>query len=304
MRVTVAAPAKVNLWLSVGPPQASGYHDISTLFCALDLGDTVVLRKRDPDEGTALEVGFAPPLEAVPDLGPEDSNLALRAARLFLERAGLAETAHIQLIKRIPAGGGLGGGSSDAGSVLRALCRMHPRMVSTEELMELAASVGSDVPFFAHGAPLAHGAGRGERLTALSPLPPRAVVLVLPGFPVATGDAYGWLDQDRGEEPAGSPASRTPPPDGEETGLGGLSWSRVAERATNDFEGPVFGRHPELGQLRDSLRDRGARPALLAGSGSTVFGIFEESDTAEAAARALRSEYPDHRVILTRTRSR
>lgn len=300
MRVTVAAPAKVNLWLRVGPPQPSGYHDLSTLFCCLELADTVVLRKRRPDDDGALELACAPPLEAVPDLGPEESNLVVRAARSFLERAGVEEAMHIQLIKRIPAGGGLGGGSSDAGSVLRALRRMHPGAVGDEELLDVAASLGSDVPFFLQGFPLAQGAGRGERLTPARTLPPRPVVLIIPPFAVSTAEAYGWLDLDRGDSPEAQEALQ------EERHGGGpeLTWDDVADRARNDFEGPVFARHPELGDLRDSLRALGARPALLAGSGSTVFGVFAGGPAAEEAVRTLRAEYPDHGVILTGTRTR
>lgn len=300
MRVTVAAPAKVNLWLRVGPPQPSGYHDLSTLFCALDLADTLVLRKRPPEEEGLLEVTCAPPLESIPDLGPEASNLVVRAARSFLERAGIEEAMHIQLIKRIPAGGGLGGGSSDGGSVLRALRRMYPGTVGDEELLEVAAGLGSDVPFFLRGLPLARGAGRGERLTAAGTLPPRPVVLVIPPFPVSTAEAYEWLDEDRGDSPGVREELQ------EERHGGGLelTWEQVAARAGNDFEGPVFGRHPELGDLRDALRALGARPALLAGSGSTVFGVFADGPSAEEAVRSLRAEYPDHGVILTGTRTR
>lgn len=300
MRVTVAAPAKVNLWLHVGSRENSGFHSLSTLFCALDLADTVVLRKRDPTDVTGLDASFAPPLEALPELGPETSNLAVRAARLFLERAGVKGGVHIHLVKRIPAGAGLGGGSSDAGAVLRALRRMYPRGVDDDEFLEIAVAVGSDVPFFIQRAPLAHGSGRGERLTPVAPLPPRPVVLVLPPFPIHTGEAYGWLDLDRGgAQDSDAAAAALGGPAGSD-----VTWEQVADRAANDFEGPVFDRHPELRELRDALRDRAARPALLAGSGSTVFGVFKDTGSAEAAARSLRSEYPDHRVILTGTRAR
>lgn len=301
MKITIAAPAKVNLWLRVGPPQPTGYHDLSTLFCALDLADTVVLRKRKTGRDTELEVRAAPPLPAVPDLGPVEANLAVRAARSFVERSGSADPVHIELVKRIPTGGGLGGGSSDAGAVLRALRRLYPRALGVDELLEIATAVGSDVPFFLQGTPLAHGAGRGEELTPLRPLPPRPVVLIIPPFPVATAEAYRWLDQDRGE----SASSGATAPITEYGPAGsGLTWEQVGERAVNDFEAPVFGRLPELGALRDELRTRGARPALLAGSGSTVFGVFSDGQAAHEAARGMRAEYPDHRVVVTGTRTR
>lgn len=301
MRVTVAAPAKVNLWLRVGPREPSGFHGISTLFCALDLADTVVLRRPDSTDAAGVETSFAPPLETLPDLGPPDANLAVRAARAFVERAGVSEVPHVTLVKRIPSGGGLGGGSSDAGAVLRALRRMHPDSLTGEELTRIAADIGSDVPFFVLGSPLAHGAGRGERLMATHPLPPRPLVLVLPPFPVNTADAYRWLDESRGGEAAGSPeVARELNP----SGTARLTWAQVAAEARNDFEAPVFERHPGLRDVRDRLRSLGARPALLAGSGSTVFGVFADADAAHAAARALRAEHPEHRVLLTATRTR
>jgi 4-diphosphocytidyl-2-C-methyl-D-erythritol kinase len=303
VKITIAAPAKVNLWLRVGPPDGSGYHPLSTLFCALDVADTVVLGQRGSPDDPHLETAVAPPLEDIPDLGPADANLAVQAARAFLQRAGKEDALgpKIRLVKRIPAGGGLGGGSSDAGAVLRAMRRLHPRSPAADEILEIAGELGSDVPFFVLGVPLAHGTGRGERLTPLPPLPPRTVVLVLPPFAVGTRDAYRWLDEDRGD------AAVPPPPldpEADLTARAALSWDDVAELATNHFEGPVFHRHPELRAVRDALRELGARPALLAGSGSTVFGVFADPDRARAAARSLRSSHPDHRVLLTSTRTR
>jgi len=301
VRITIAAPAKVNLWLRVGPPESSGFHSISTLFCALDLAHMVVLRRAATADAAAVSASFAPPLEALPELGPPDRNLAVRAAQAFAQRAGTGDAPYIELVKRIPSGGGLGGGSSDAGAVLRAMRRMHPRAMSAEDLMEIAAAIGSDVPFFAHGTPLALGAGRGDRLTPVPPLPPRSVVLVLPPFSVSTADAYRWLDQAREGHVEGDLAHRPlagldgPPPS---------TWDDVADVAANDFEIPVFQRHPELRDIRDALRSLGARPALLAGSGAAVFGVFADAAVADAALAALRSEHPGWRVLHTGTRSR
>lgn len=295
MRVTIAAPAKVNLWLRVGDSDASGYHHLHTLFCALDLADTLTLSAGGsgaPD----LQVGHAPPLAATPDLGPVSENLVVRAARAFIERTGIAAAPRLQLIKRIPAGGGLGGGSSDAAAVLRALARLHPAALQPEELLALAGTLGSDVPFFAAGRPLAVGTGRGERLDPLPALPARPVVIVIPPFPISTADAYAWLDADRTGEPARAP--------GDGRAEGAASWAEVQRVATNDFEGPVFRRHPVLRELRDALNDQGAAPALLAGSGSTLFGVFPETRDAQRAAAALRDRDPALRVVVTATRTR
>ena len=290
----MAAPAKVNLWLRVGAPEADGFHPIDTLFCALHLADSVVLRhgaEADPD----LKVGCASPLRRVPDLGPVEDNLAVRAARAFMDRAGLARGPEIRLVKRIPVGAGLGGGSSDAAAVLRGLSRLHPDTLALSELMEVAAELGSDVPFFLAGGPLAYGHGRGQRLTQLPPLPGRPVVVAIPPFAVATGQAYGWLDEDRAEAPPLPDAGEYPHQ---------VDWPLIAERSANDFEASVFHRHPELVSLRNTLWDQGARVALLAGSGSTVFGVFEHLEKAEVAASTIQASDPEIRTVVTRTRMR
>ena len=298
MRITLAAPAKVNLRLRVGRRQANGFHPLDTLFCSLHLADSVMVR---PGKGTepVLDAGHASPLAGPPEMGPAEQNLAIRAARAFMARTGLDAAPEIRLVKRIPAGAGLGGGSSDAAAVLRALRRLHPGRLDAGDLMALGAELGSDVPFFAMGAPFAHGTGRGERLAALTPLPARPVVVVIPDFAVATAEAFRWLDEDRGR--AGTEAADVPeqPVHGTQ-----LTWDAIAEEAVNHFEDPVFRRHPRLRAIRDRLREAGARPALLSGSGSTVFGVFDDGVGAREAAEGLRQADPSLRVLVTRTRTR
>ena len=297
MRVIVAAPAKVNLWLRVGPPNEAGYHDLDTLFCGLDLADTVTLSTDHGDPDTVLELRHAEPLEALPDLGPPDENLAVRAARAFGERTGLDVRPRIELVKRIPAGGGLGGGSSDAAAVLRALNRLYPRALSPDALMELARGLGSDVPFFAASRPLARGAGRGDRLRVLPALPPRPVVLLMPELAIPTPAAYRWVDEER----AGRTVADVDP---EPAGDGPPTWEDVVGRAANDFEPAIFGRYPVLEEMHAALRDHGARPALLAGSGSSIFGVFDDTHVAAAAAGAVRARWPGLRIVRTATRAR
>lgn len=295
MRITVAAPAKVNLWLRVGDRDAAGFHSIDTLFCSLELADTVTIRAgKDPTP--SLDVSHARPLTGPPVLGPVRGNLAVRAATAFMERAGIDTGPAIQLVKRIPVGAGLGGGSSDAAAVLRAMARLHPDAPAGPELMEIGAALGSDVPFFVRGAPAALGTGRGERLATVPPLPARYVVLAIPEFAVATAEAYRWLDEDRPHTPGLSHGS----------GGGSMEtdWDIVTRQAVNDFEGPVFRRHPRLAALRDALRDCGAQIALLAGSGSTVFGVFDDRKAARAAAATLRAADRMVRALVTRTRVR
>ncbi len=292
MTVTLDAPAKVNLLLRVGPPGDDGYHPLATLFCALDLADSVQVAPDAPD-GPGLDVSFGPPVQAPPELGDPARNLAARAARGFLALAGLPDTAmpRIRLTKRIPAAAGLGGGSSDAAAVLRALDRLYPEAVEADDLAALAARLGADVPFFLLGSPFARATGRGDRLVPVPPLPPRPVVLLLPGFGIATADAYRWLDSDRGTD---TPLPAEPPvPE---------SWAGVAAMAVNDLEAPVFARYPSLRRIRDALRDLGAETALMAGSGSSVFGVFANAAGAEEAVDRLRAD-PAVVVVLTATRS-
>ena len=286
MRERERAPAKVNLRLRVHERESSGYHRLETLFCALELADEITLDVSDGG-GVSLDVEG-------PDLGPPEANLAVRAAVAFLEAAGVPRSVSIRLKKRIPAGGGLGGGSSDAAAVLRCLDRMLPGAVAPDSLVEIARQLGSDVPFLLSGETLALGAGRGDVLTAAPPLPSVPVLLVFPPFPVSTAAAYGWLDQDRGEAgpTAAGPGPAPAPP---------ASWREAARDALNDFEGPVFRRHPLLADVRNVLAESGAMIALLAGSGSTLFGVFPDEEGVEAATAALRARAPETALVRTRT---
>lgn len=286
--VVAAAPAKVNLRLKVHEREPSGYHRIQTVFCALELADELEVAV-DAGRGVVLDVEG-------PDLGPADKNLAVRAAAAFLHRAGVERRVRIALRKRIPAGAGLGGGSSDAAAVLRALDRLLPDTLDEDRLHEVGRSIGSDVPFFLSGAPLAGGTGRGDVLAPLPPLPSRPVLLLIPPFPVSTSEAYRWLDEDRERAVVTTDGAA---PDGARP----ASWDDAVRQACNDFEGPVFRRHPELRALREALAEAGALVALLSGSGSTVFGVFAGEDEARDAIRRVRTASPGTGVRLTATRS-
>lgn len=288
--LTLAAPAKVNLLLRVRERESSGYHRLQTVFCALDLSDELQL-VLDPEPGVRLTVEGA-------RLGDPEDNLVVRAARAWLAEARPPAASDwrgitARLTKRIPHGGGLGGGSSDAAATLRGLNALVPGRVPESRLADMGKALGSDVPFFLAGTALSWAEGYGERLSPLPPLPPRPVVLAVPPFRISTPAAYAWLDADRrGLGPFdGEPG----PPSG---------WSDLEARAVNDFERSVFRRHPELRALRDRLRRSGAAPALLSGSGSTVFGVFEREARAEAAAETMQREAPGVGVVLTRTAAR
>ncbi|MDF1505979.1 hypothetical protein PYV61_23705, partial [Roseisolibacter sp. H3M3-2] len=180
----VVAQAKVNLFLRVLAREDSGYHQLETLFQRLELGDDVTVRVGV--RGRSLDCGGA-------DLGPVERNLAWRAAEAYRAATGWPDGHAIEIRKRIPVGGGLGGGSADAGAVLRALGALAATPLAADGLLGLAAPLGADVPFLTAEAPLALAWGRGERMLALPPLPARPVWLALSDAGVPTAWAFGAL---------------------------------------------------------------------------------------------------------------
>jgi 4-diphosphocytidyl-2-C-methyl-D-erythritol kinase len=271
------AHAKINLILRVLAREASGFHTLETLFARLAIGDVVTVRVTD--SGRSLDCDPAIP-------GPPEHNLAWRAAVAFAESFEWPRGFAIEIEKRIPIGGGLGGGSADAGAVLRALAALSPNQVREADLLSIASSLGSDVPYLTTTAPLALAWGRGERLLALPPLPEREVLLVLPSFSVSTAAAYSWLADSRA-----SSASSVPSP--QFLSLADLAtWHSVASLATNDFEPAVTAHHPEIATILSSLRASGAAISLMSGSGSTSFGIFDSPPgevSLPPGARAVRT---------------
>jgi 4-diphosphocytidyl-2-C-methyl-D-erythritol kinase len=287
----VSAQAKVNLLLRVGARDSSGYHAINTWFLRLDLADEIAVRVG----GNVRAIDVGGPRLPASGLGPAERNLAYRAAVAYAERTGWPRGFSIELTKHIPVGGGLGGGSADAGAVLRALDALAAEPLGNQTLVELAVSLGSDVPFLTSEFIAAFGTGRGETLQPIDPLPARHVLLVVPDFAISTADAYRWLDESRPNIPA---------PEELQTWLVPMSaltsWELLSETPlhTNDFEPIVERQHPALLQFRERLSSRGAQIAHLAGSGSAVFGVF---DGAPPSARDLGV---GALVIPTRTSSR
>lgn len=260
--VTVDAHAKVNLILRVLEREPSGYHQIETLFQRLALADTVAVRVTGAT--CTLDVAFAGLAPA--DLGPAEKNLAWRAAAAYRDAAGWPNGWAIELTKRIPAGAGLGGGSSDAAAVLRALEQLAPRKLGGTKLRAVAASLGADVAFFVADASLAIGRGRGDEIRDLPALPAANVAIAVPGFAISTAQAYADLDAAR--------SGATPPAAALRDNDDFSGWAAVAKRQINDFEPPTFARHPELAAIRTQFEKAGAQIARLSGSGSTVFGLW------------------------------
>ncbi|HYJ78887.1 MAG TPA: 4-(cytidine 5'-diphospho)-2-C-methyl-D-erythritol kinase [Longimicrobiaceae bacterium] len=270
--VTLDAPAKVNLRLCILAREESGYHALETIFCAVSLADEVQVRRGAP--GMRLSV------EGDVDAGPPERNLVRLAAERFYRALGEEPAVDLRLTKRIPAAAGLGGGSSDAAATLRALNALHGGPFPRSELLRLAAELGADVPFFVCGSPLALAWGRGERVMPLPPLVSLSVLVAHPGVAMPTADAFARIAEARG--PSYRPVAALIEPEAL------ASWEGIAALAGNDFEGPGVERVPVLGAALGAMRSAGI--ALLAGSGSSVFGIFtdeEDRDQALAEVEAL-----------------
>ncbi|MGI8747178.1 MAG: 4-(cytidine 5'-diphospho)-2-C-methyl-D-erythritol kinase [Deinococcus sp.] len=262
----VFAPAKINLGLSVLGLLPGGYHALRTVMVPLSVGDTLELR---PAPGLSLRVLGA-------DLPGDGRNLVFRAARAYLDAAGVAGGADITLYKRLPLASGLGGGSSDAAHTLRGLERLFGAGL---DLGALAAGLGADVPFFLGDGP-ALAEGRGERLTPLE-LPELHLVLLNPGVAVSAADAYRWLDE------GGSDALPLDP-----SALLGALRAGEPFPLHNDLQGGVAARHPQIGEALAALAGAGLPSALMSGSGSTCFALARDEAQARQAARRLAEAHP------------
>lgn len=279
-QVSVACPAKVNVFLRILAREDSGYHQIETFFLAVGIFDRVTVAPGGP--GIVLDARAGKGDASLEDLGPAECNTVVRAAHAFFKAIGRASpAATIRLDKAIPSGSGLGGGSSDAAGALAALNAAHGTPLADAELLELGGRIGADVPFFCARSPAALAWGRGDRLLPC-PLPPPALVVVAsPRQRLRTSDAYREVSATLPLPPAAA-ALPGPAPS---------TWSRLASLAHNDFEAAAVRRMPLLARVRATLLESGAVLAGLTGSGSAIFGVFPRDGAAErraeAAARAL-----------------
>lgn len=248
------AQAKINLALRVLGKVTDGYHAIETVFLRLELGDDVELRVTSGKRSLrCYEMRDWPP----------EGNLAYRAAALFADETGWPKGFEIEIVKNIPIGGGLGGGSADAAAVLRILNGLSPKRISEESLLELAGRLGSDVPFLVSDYAMALAWERGDKLLRLDPLPPRDVQLFFPPFGIDTAQAYTLLDESRDDSSTRSPELTTEM---------FADWDSAARNSVNDFESVMRPRWSEI----DTLLTRGAQFGFfyrMSGSGSTVFKI-------------------------------
>src|ERR1700735_308584 len=281
--VRIRAFAKINLCLHVMGKRPDGYHELRTIFQAISLHDTLEI-SIEPGPGTH----FFLTSNDQTLLGSD--NLVWRAIDAVSREIGFQGTVSVHLEKKIPVARGLGGGSSDAAAALIGMLRLTREKIPLERLMEIAASLGADVPFFLFGG-RALAVNRGDEIYPLPNGPKQTILVVSPrDIGVSTKDAYEWLSPE---------LTRLSKPN-RIWGFCALCWSRQGAGISNDFEGPVFSRHPRLREIRDALLKRGVADAALAGSGSAVFGIFRNPAQARRAARA----FPEDSVFVVETLSR
>ena len=275
MKVTELAPAKLNLTLDVGKKHADGYHDVISVMTSVALYDVVTL-ERGVGEGISVSCSDL-------TLACDETNLAYRAAALFFSYFGIAcDGVHIHLEKHIPMQAGLGGGSSDAAAVLRGLRQLYAPEMELSELERISIRLGSDVPYCICGATTLV-LGRGEQLTQEAKMPESWLVLCKPEESYSTAAMYRRIDD---EQPRCDIDT-----EGMLQALKRGDLQAVADGIGNIFE-YVLPEDSAVPAIRRRLRELGALRACMSGSGSAVFGLFADEQTAAAACEAMKKEYP------------
>ncbi len=273
MMMTELARAKLNLGLSVTARRGDGFHELDTVFGLLTLADELTAEAAAEPQ---LELSPAAGLPGETDLSATD-NLVIRAAEAFSAATG-SGSANFRLVKRIPLGAGLGGGSADAAAALRLMARLYPEQAAQADLPAIALTLGSDVPFMLSGAVAAHGRGRGERLAPFA-VPERHVVLANPGVTVSSGEAFGWLQ---------SFSRRL-----DLSAIQSALEQRAEPRWPNALMPGVTREVREVRTVITALRDLGLNGVIMSGSGPTCFGLAADGQAAQTAAQQLRAAWPD-----------
>lgn len=268
------APAKINLHLRVGPVDAStGFHPLMSWFCTISLFDTLTIEPADDAGKISLTCSD-------PALPCDERNLVVRAA-VALQRVAdptrKARGVQMQLEKRIPSGGGLGGGSSDAARTLLGINQMWNLNLSVDQLSGIAASLGSDVPFFLHAAS-AVCTSRGEIVRPIEKPRPKWVLLILPDYSISTPAVYRKFDELR----LGESSSITNQPDWQQ--WADLSAGPLLAGLVNDLEAPAFALCPQLQTLHAEIQKQLSRIVRMSGSGSSLFSLFDDFAEAKSAA--------------------
>jgi 4-diphosphocytidyl-2-C-methyl-D-erythritol kinase len=280
------ARAKINLFLRVTGRRADGYHQLDSIFVPVSISDRITIEIR-PASGATVSLRCD-----LPSLGDPETNLAMRAARAFLREFGIAAQVIIDLRKTIPVGAGLGGGSSDAGTVLRMMTSMMASQrndTSSERLKKIAVGLGADVPFFLDPRP-ARVTGIGEVIAPFDRFPTFHLVIAVPEVEVPTASVFKTLDRDHwsGAAPAGDIDTI-------------LRGNILDEHLVNDLDAPAMALYPQIAKLKKMLQECGASASSMSGSGGSVFGIFRDADAAALAAERLRVKAPEAKVFIAKS---
>ena len=287
--VRLPAYAKVNLRLEVLGKRADGYHELRTIFQTISLHDDLWLQQTR-QSAISLTVRGNSTLSQE----PTEKNLVYRAVEALRRELKVRSGVEIVLDKKIPAGRGLGGGSSDVAAALLGYLFLTGKRIDPVRLLAIAASLGADVPFFLFGG-RALGVGKGEEIYPLPDLPTTSYLIISPdSIHVPTPDAYRWLHAPEMASLTKSAAAH------KLYKFCALCWSPQEASLSNDFEAAVFRRHARLGQIKRALLRKGASEALLAGSGSAVFGVFPSPVKARRAAVG----FPNDQVFVCESISR
>lgn len=279
--VTRTAPAKINLGLDITGTRADGYHLLETVFQAVSIADTVTVALTE-----SPEITLTCDVSAVP-CSPK--NIAWKAAQRYREATGLQSGVQIQILKRIPMEAGMGGGSTDGAAVLLALQELTGNALPQEKLLEIAVSLGADVPFFLYGG-TAYGAGIGEKLEPLPLFSTDCLVIAKGTAGVSTAQAYGAIDAL--QNPKHPPVQQLR----KALEAGGTA-AEIAPLCGNLFELAV--ELEEVQQIRSTMLEQGAFCSVMTGSGAAVFGLFPNRESAESACAVLRKQVPFAEVCHT-----
>ena len=276
--MTVRVPAKINLQLGVGPLRADGYHELVTVFHAVNICDDVIVEAATPGAGISLEmVGEA-------SVAADATNLAWRAAQVLADASGVDPDVHLQIHKRIPVAGGMAGGSADAAAALVACDALWRLSTDRAELVRLAATLGSDVPFALHGG-TAIGTGRGERLTDVLARGTLHWVLAIAEQGLSTPAVYAECDRLRADEQVDDPVVSEALMHGLRSG----DAQAVGRALSNDLQSAALSLRPELGQVLNAGDDLGALGGIVSGSGPTLAFIVADEERALDLAVGLMS---------------
>jgi len=281
-KITVFSPAKVNLHLAVKNRRNDGFHDLESVFLAVNFGDTLHFQPIKGENSTEIA------MEGLEFPVPTEKNIVFKAISLFRQKTGFSGGLKVRVEKRIPLGGGLGGGSSNAAAALLVMNKIAGSLLDFQTLLEMAAGLGSDVPFFIYETTAAMVTGRGDRIEPVE-APQLFLVLVNPGFPSDTAAAFRLLDEHRSSVFTTTHTNSREPAVQRFSDIREGSWLNF----NNDFL-EVFGEKEKAvyNEIISQLKAQGAQYANLSGAGSTCFGVFKEKEEAQKAALALQGKWP------------